>query len=263
MIVELSKHNPVASLLFLFKGPPTSGKTEAIFGFPRPIWIADLDDKVEVIMKGRSPKELEGIFVEKFSPGEFEAFRTAVHAAFKDPKYKTRCIDSLTSLSRIILKYSVAQKSLVNAQLKPGEDTKGKNRGVIEQTALDDYGVEADGLLEILDYLRNHVSGYRILTAHETPVEIKDVSGKVLSTVWQLLTGGSKIARRIPSFFKEIYQFDVRKNITGGGKYIVTTKNDGEHFANTILPLPTEMEWTGKNFFDLLKAECLKKGITL
>lgn len=251
-MIELSSHNPTQSMLFLFKGPPTSGKTEALFGFPRPIWIADLDDKVEVLMKSRSPKELEGIFVEKFGPKDFEKFRTALIAAFKNPKYKTRVTDSLTSMSRMILNYSLSKKS-----------SDGKSRGVIEQVALDDYGVESDGLLEMLDYMRDHVSGIRILTAHETPVETKDISGKVLSTTWQLLTGGSKIARRIPGFFKEIYQFDVKKKADGGAKYTVTTKNDGEHFANTILPLPTEIDWTNKNLFQLLKDECAKKGVNL
>ena len=177
-------------------------------------------------MKNRSPKELEGIFVEKFGPKDFEKFRTALIAVFKDPKFKTRVIDSLTSMSRMILNYSVSKK-----------DSDGKSRGVIEQVALDDYGVESDGLLEMLDYLRDHVTGIRVLTAHETPVDIKDISGKVISTTWQLLTGGSKIARRIPGFFKEIYQFDVKKALAGGSKYTITTKNDGEHFANTILPI--------------------------
>jgi D-Tyr-tRNAtyr deacylase len=152
----------------------------------------------------------------------------------------------------MILSYSVDKK-----------ESAGKTRGVIEQVALDDYGVESDGLLEMLDYLRNNVSGFRILTAHETPVEIKDITGKTLSTSWQLLTGGSKIARRIPGFFKEIYQFEVRKGLSGSSAYKVTTKNDGEHFANTILPLPTEIDWTGKNLFEIIKAECAKKGITL
>lgn len=251
-VLDLGTHKVGQELLFLFKGAPTSGKTEALLGFPRPIWIADLDKKVEVLAKNRTPEELKGITAVQFDSNEFEKFREELKKAINNPIYKTRVIDSLTSCADMVIRYAISQRK---------EPTKV---GVIEKADMADYGTEADGLMELIRYLRDHVSGYRILTAHVTPVEIKDpYTQKVISTTWQLLTGGSKIARRIPGFFREIYHFDVRKTVSGGAKYTVTTKNDGEHFANTVLPLPTEIDWTNKKLFELLQAECAKKGITL
>lgn len=249
------------SNLILFKGRPTTGKTVATWGFPKPIRYYDLDDKIESIIKMYGPQIKKGdIEFTKFGPYDYELLDVAMEKDILSGNYKTYVIDSLTSLSTMILNYMIKLRGA-------DPQAKGKKKGVVDFNTIEDYGGENNALMDVIGFLKSkgNTSAYRILTAHTIPVETKDASGKVIDTKWELLTGGKKIAAKIPGSFKEIWHFNVEKEVVvgSGPTFKVQFNNDGIDFANTMLPLPRELNWTKKTLFDEVERMAKEKGVVL
>ena len=168
-------------------------------------------------------------------------------------------IDSITTLARSIHTLIFEARSK-GAQVKKDKERiylnaakiPGRFEG-IPVLEIDDYKTESTGIIQILDagrVLWNDGKGCNVIfIAHVIEVENKDLKGKITRTR-SIMTGGRKIAAEIPVYFNEAYHF-----FTGlSGGYTIITKNDGEDWAKTSLPLPKEIDFTNQDFYSLINS---------
>ena len=58
--------------------------------------------------------------------------------------------------------------------------------------------------------------------------------------------GAKKTVAEVPAYFDEAYHFDVNTGADGNPQYRVLTRNIGEDWAKTALPLPNEIDFTAR-----------------
>ena len=249
---------------FLFKGPNQSGKSVAAGSVVDPekkkkTLYLDIDERFRSIahyFSKRFPEVLDSIVFEQYKQSEFEKLRLRIEGLAESDKYYCVVVDSLISLASILTKY------MINLAGKPGEKEGGViRRGVITTPGLPEFLGESQGLddtMAILKSLRCHA----ILIAHVTTVEITDISGKVIGQKQILLTGGKKIAARIPTFFDEVYHFESEANIdpSKDPDYIFYTKPIGGNFAGTTFGLPSKIKFTNGNFWTGFRKKAEENG---
>lgn len=241
-------------IMALFKGAPKTRKTTALASFPGPIYIADFDGRIEPIKK-HFP-ERNDIEYDTYHSENYNSFMDKKNELLRNCPYKTVVLpDSLTYFVEATMNYAIDSRG-GNAKTSSGKGHKSK--GNISLLEIDDYGAETRIISELIDDLkiihRKHKVNV-IMTAHIMEKEIKNLEGKVTEIQQYLICYGTKVAAKIPGAFNEVYHFYVKENIdpTVGGQYMVKTQSSGKDFAGTALPnIPTEFEWTNKNFYNTL-----------
>lgn len=241
--IELGK-----SMMALFTGHPGARKTSAAASYPGPIYFFDFDGRIAPVKKvfpGR-----KDIYYDTYE--SFEAANKLMKSWMlsgpdffpgTDERYKTVVVDSLTTVSKKIIRDT-------KRMLRPGGNSKQK--GTIQIAEIEDYNYEVAGLEDLLSFLKTMNEDYKmnaILTAHLIVYE-EAVPGKIgqKEVKSQLLTAGKKIAPYIPAVFDEVYHFEVEGGLEGSRCYAYTDIIN-EHFAKTALPLPFRIDFTNVPFY--------------
>jgi hypothetical protein len=233
----------------LFKSEPGSGKSIAAASFPEPVYFFDLEGRMRSISNYYRGMKKD-ISFDTYRKEDLIKLVDKLEAIYAKCNYASVIIDPLTYLADMALMDMIRQKS--GKTTKDG-DAKGKKVGRFDVPVLEDYGGEAAILTQIilaLAALPCHI----VLTAHV----VNDPTSKTAKR--KLLTGGSKVAAKIPGLFDEKYHFFTEPSFTPQEppKYKVLTSASGEDFAGTALILPVEIDITNigrygnPGFFDLI-----------
>lgn len=249
--MKITDIKPTEKMFATFKGEPGTGKTIAASSWPEP-YIFDVDGRMKPLVTFWKNKD-------QINKIEYDTFRSFFRIKDKLKEFRVRCpyktlvLDSLTSLADAVIRQMIMEKG-----------DSGKKVGGQRVASIEDYGGEASGLLEILDtFIEIHLSqGVNVIwTAHVLQTEMKDVSNPgATSYSRSLLTGGKKIAAKLPAYFDEVWHFQVEPsiNVADPPSYTVITRHAGSDYAKTSLPLPAKIDFTGKSLYDevmrLLKA---------
>lgn len=242
----------------LFLGSSGSGKTVAECSFPGPIKLFDFDGRIRGILGAPwiTPEMRKQIDYTYYPPKtgkgdepnyvrlnkELEALQVM------GPRisYKTIILDSLTSAAFALLQDAIP---LTHAQ-------GGKKIGVLNMTGPEDYGFEAQGIYNIVSFFRSLQVQNVIISAH-----LVDRYGKPKKTdgtpdtyaesvvVGKKLSIRDKIGTNVLIYFDHIIEFD-RYESGGKMKYEATFQSD---IARTSMGVPTTMDITGRNFYNLIQ----------
>ena len=185
----------------LVYGGAGTKKTTLIGSFPKPIWIANFDQKLERLYG------IEGIDSTTYSPKGpedsskvFYQFEKDWKAVKKDGKYKTMALDGITMWDIIVVRHFIMLSG------KAPDD----------RATLPVYMAQADYYSYFFKYGINDILDKNVIvTAHELYHEDSD------SKVVQLcpLITGSKILAKLPGMFKETWHM---------------TKEGGDHGEVTL-----------------------------
>lgn len=261
-----------AKINALLKGEPGGGKTFLEGSFPRPMYIADLDHKVDVLKKmemelGRDIFNCDDIFFDTYGAKDYPKFADTFNEFEKladyggDFPYKTVCVDSLTTLADMLIRYSLSLRGTERKADDP--KAKERKRGIIAMPEFEEFNVESLAINQLIDIGRN-LPCHFILTAHVIRTTSKDNSGRERESR-VLMTAGKKIAAAIPAKFKEqwLVEPDTGINVGDDVSYLVRTKPTNIDTASTLLPLPRTIDFTNKPFYPILKELLREKGIEL
>lgn len=248
-----STDNPQDSkgLFALFKGESGSGKSVAALSFPKP-HILDLDKKMPAIAQ----KHYNG---KKFDWETFEdAYQIGAHFNWMKSEdkfpYETVIVDTLTSLSGVILKTVDTNKGQdIYTMMKNIHPTKGGGKHV-EFRSYDSYNAEDMFLKSCIDELKflwsrpgnpRHVIVCAHILSHESIQKTQ---------VRRLVTAGKAIAAYIPAQFDEVYHFVAESGIEADSKSkrMIYTDAVGDNNAKTAYRIPISFDVSNQNFYDRL-----------
>lgn len=227
-------------------GQPGRGKTTAGLSFPSPMLIFDFDGKLDgpILFAKKMGIDLSKIEVE--TPVNWQQVVRILNQEESNPRFKSYGFDTLTSLADMLLS---------NIQdVKLGE--KGgqvKRIGGVQVPGLEEFNAESAGIMDLLLFMKN-VKAHVWLSAHviETKATTTGDDGKSRIVVNRsLLTGGKKVAAKIPAYFPENYSLQIEPPISSGQmpKYFCFTTSNSEDYGRTGFALPPKFEITGKLFF--------------
>lgn len=248
----------------IFKGKPGTRKTCGAASFPGPIYFFDFDGRMAPVKK-MFPNRSD-VFYDTYLPKEFksanEMWDKLMNGLLKE-RYKTVVLDSLTTFADGVLDFA--------RSLRAGDGTKGSGKadagGIIPMSDISDFNIESSGLTQLMYRLKElsaRQNCHVIATAHVIEVQQTDVISKVQTVNRSLLTAGKKIAEKFPAVFDEVWHFETRSPASNASPECwIRTDNGGIDFAKTALPLPLEINFTGKSLFEEVKKECEKKGVKL
>lgn len=246
----------------IFKGPPGSGKTVAAASFPKPYFIST-DGKIASIKQFYPKGNKYGPISYDITTNYWDTHQL-IEPLQKSCPHETIIVDGLTKLSLFAIQHSIDYREeergagMTPQKKKEKEDmVKGLKRGELLLPEIEDYKAETQGLYQIIFKLKDlsaRFGVHTILTAHVLDIEYESLTGKV-KKIQSLLTGGKKVAAMIPGEYDEIYHFGMDKAVDGGVLgYFVKTRDDGDNFARTALPIPAKIEITNRtDFYDRLQ----------
>jgi hypothetical protein len=238
----------------LFKGDPGTGKTIAAASYSEgkdDIYFFDLDQRIRPLVLHFAHPEMAGYKKHiKFDTYSGETawgdLCTKLDSLISYNPYAMVCMDSLTALSRMLISLMLTAR---------GDAGKQKlKRGGVALTQIEDYSGEANGINQVLDAMRV-ISGrdattegkcHIILTAHVIQVSEKNRAGAVSVSRFLVNAGAKKTVAEVPAYFDEAYHFDVATGPDGNPCYRIITRNIGEDWAKTALPLPNEIDFTAR-----------------
>jgi AAA domain len=234
----------------LFKGDPGTGKTIAAASYSEgkdDIYFFDLDQRIRPLVLHFSHPEMSGykkhIKYDTYSgDNAWGDLCNKLDGLISYNPYAMVCMDSLTALSRMLISLMLIAR---------GEAGKQKlKRGGVALTQIEDYSGEANGINQVLDALRvisgNGSKCHIILTAHVIQVSEKNRAGAVSVSRFLVNAGAKKTVAEVPAYFDEAYHFDVMTGPDGNPQYRIITRNIGEDWAKTALPLPNEIDFTAR-----------------
>jgi hypothetical protein len=278
-------------LSFIFKGVGGTGKSIAMasYGFYGPTLHLDMDKKLRSIKTFYLPRigNREFKYEQESYKYNYPALITRLDSLLSLKvgtfPYSFVFLDSLTSLARNLIRLMIRGRGGTHRDKdgKQGAGTAYKVLGKIESDStgiiknkfsgipipeIEDYLGESNGIIDVLDYLQalREKHGCHIgLIAHIVRTENHGIDGSIISTEIQLLTAGRKIAAEIPTTWEEQYLFTQKGQIDTKlpPKYLCRTVGVSDMLAATCLPLPAEIDWTNKIFFDEWHAQ-LKSGMS-
>jgi hypothetical protein len=159
--------------------------------------------------------------------------------------------------------FTAATISAVTFQLyrrmgKSGASTPAKTKGDLIVPDWEEWNGEAMYVTMILDLLKQIAEhGTAVfMTGHPVQrMQIKQVGGKQdISYQTKLAAFGHKSDSLVPIYFNEIYYFKVEYDLVDNSIHRVCyTQPSGDVAAKTALDLPTKLDWTNKNFYQLFK----------
>lgn len=270
----VSDIKPDGRFLGLFCGPSGSGKTGAACSFPEPHdW--DFDGRIRGILgcdwlKGKKisykyyPPKVGG---NESAQTVWERYNNDLAIVLANGTrgqydFKTGVLDSLSSLT---LAFVLDALPITHAarQLDNGREGKAGGRfiGKMPMAGPDDYNFESTGCASTLAFLRSLPIQNIIVTAHlidkyektdpDNPYSPSIVKGQKLSL-------RDKISAVVPTYFDHVFEFS-REMHNDGPHFICVTRSD---FARTTFSkLPTRIDFTGKNFYELIMKYALPEEI--
>jgi len=222
---------------------------------------------MEMIL-GRDVFNCDGIEYDTYGAKDYPAFREKFMEFEKiadsgyDFPFQTVCVDSLTTLADMLIRYSLSVRGAERKEEK-GDKARERKRGVIEMPEFEEFNVESLAINQLIDIGRN-LPCHFILTAHVIRTSSKDNSGRERESR-TLMTAGKKIAAAIPAKFKEqwLVEPDTGLSVDSDVSYTVRTKPTSIDTASTLLPLPKVIDFTDKAFYPILVELLREKGIEL
>jgi hypothetical protein len=262
--LKIEKKKDISSS-YLFSGESGTRKTTAIASFPKPIYIFDVDLKIESLLNYFKGDAANDIDFDRYSPDDTIKLDRKFIELEKTCKYKTVALDGLTFVSMMSVQYGFT--------LRGGKGNmpfgNSPNSGVVDLNTMQDYMLESAYIKQILGYLKNIYNNHHvnvILTAHVRPVEqTYDKNGEVVKNAptmtRMLMTAGRQIAPMIPASFNEVFHFNVKPAMSSSDKpqYIVRTQHNGLDYARTTLPLAETLNVTDKPLFEYIKESMEKE----
>lgn len=236
---ELNDLDLTEALFCLFTGAPGSRKTTALASFPEP-YIIDPDGKIGSVKRFFPSKKIM-----YDQPDNFDQLLDILTGlANGSCPYGTVAIDSCTSTSDLIFKLACTYREGTKL-------TVGKN---VELLQIQDYNMEMRSFIHMMDLLRiiHKKKVNVILTAHIITSESTDLKTKIVTRKSSILTAGQKAAIYVPSKVQEVYYFHTNEGYAGRKNFICSTKPTDGFNAMTSLDLPTDIDWTEKNFYEVL-----------
>lgn len=250
LLSEIDVHAPVMGI---FKGESGTGKTIAACSFPQPLKVWSLDDRMKsaAMYLREHNHPVDQIEVQAYGADDFVRFidtfgeaaeQFSGEATFRSGEpFKTFVLDGLTSLGTMILTYCMS----IRGVHKSGKE---RQKGIIRLPEIEDFMGESNALEKILSYARQiNERAHFIMTAHVVISKMFDIESKQYKESRSLLTGGAKVAAKVPIYFDEIWHFEADTEFSeegGNSVYKARTQHAGRDFARTALPLPSVMEWT-------------------
>ena len=244
----------------LFKGESGAGKSVAALSFPN-IYVMDHDEKMPAIAQKHFPgKQISwDTFKDVFEIGD-----KLVEFQNNGCPYETLVCDSLTSLSYKILKSIDDAKGQNILSTLANIRTSKRGAPTLEIRGFDSYNGEDNFLKYYIDSLKTlwarpgnpkHI----ILIAHVLSSDSKDMKTGLTTTTRRIVTAGAKIAAYIPAQVDNAFHFTVGMPDIGKEndpiKRICKTEAIGDDFAKTAYNLPGTIDFTGKNFYDIINRE--------
>jgi hypothetical protein len=252
----------------LLVGDSGSGKTSTIPYFPGRKLILDVDKRWKGLLGHRNPeypmnKPSPQIDVHHF-PGKdilvemeelFNGYESLVQRKQQFP-YDLIVVDGFTSLDALIsddaIRYTGGLVGKTND--RGGALTTGNKKfGNLDLMGWDAFAYELQGFKNIITALKYQVPCNVICTAHWTD---RYEEGKVVGRDINLR---KKIINQVILWFDEVYYFEKKTSnvLKQNGESAVQTKHI-VHFRNdlarTTYPLLQDsMDWTDKNFFEILQ----------
>lgn len=257
MLAEQKTDQP-RKIKALWVGKPGRGKTMGILDFPKPMLIQDFDFRLEPLIVHATKEQLAGIEYDSYTGDDYGKFMDKMNRLETKCPYKTIFTDSLTTMADSITAYSMSlrpSERAANPQRKAF-----RSKGKIELLEIEDYGVEAQALTDFIDYAKI-LPCHFILSAHYLEWAAKNIITGSEEKVTRLLTAGKGIAAKIPALFNEVWFFDVKKH-PQQAIFVIKTAGLGDVETKTALKLPTELEWTNKSLWKVVKEAAGKNGIT-
>lgn len=246
--MKLSDVDLGKAMFCLFKGEPGTRKSTAAASFPKPYFL-DIDRKISSLItpwKGKTDIEYD-----EYSRW-YKIERKLEELA--NSSYKTIVVDSLTSAGDVINANSIMAKG----------GGKGKKIGGIAVNTVEDYNAETAALLRIVSLGKElqETGKHFILIAHVIDSSYRELSGGTV-VCRTLVTGGKKIAAKLPAYFPEIYHFQrvPSMDVSLPSSYEILTQNMGDEFARTTLDLPSKILFE-KDLWGVIQESLPKKEVT-
>jgi len=237
----------------LFVGRPGTGKDVAAESWYEegPLYLFDLDGRYRSVLKmfGWDEKARKNIEFDVYPSDDFSRIEQKVNSFERALNYRTIVFSGVTVLGQTLINYSLSLRGVADS----GREGKGRKVGIVEMTSIEDFGVEARGMLQILDAFKDlSLSGKCnvIFTSHLIQWKEKESESPNAKEVnkYQIVTAGKKVAGAIDGYFDEVYYF-TKKTIDPEipPDYECFTQG-GEGFpGKTALHLPTKIVWTMKS----------------
>ena len=199
----------------LIYGQAGTKKTTLMGTFPKPMWVANFDDKMERLYG------VEGIDYTTYSPTDpseahtvFKQFLLDWKEVQEDDKYKTICIDGITALDILSIRHFVVLA--------------GKKADAI--ATLPVYGEQASFYNYFFKFSINSIVDKNvIITAHEYYNVDKETG---THTICPLITG-RKIQPKLPGMFKETWRMTKEGDHTG--EVVLHYEKEGKAIASSLL----------------------------
>jgi hypothetical protein len=232
----------------MFVGPPGSGKSIAAASWYEegPTYIFDLDGRYRSLMKmyGWDQLAKDNIHFDTYPSDDFPRVEQKVNSFEHSLPYRTLIFDGVTVLGQSLINYSISLRGVANS----GREGKGRKVGIIEMTSIEDFGVEARGMLQLLDAFKDLALSGRcnvIFNAHLIQWKEKENDREVPK--YQIVTAGKKVAGAIDGYFDEVYFFQ-KKTVDPEvpPEYECFTQGGSAFPGKTALHLPTKVVWTMK-----------------
>jgi hypothetical protein len=240
----------------LFEGDSGTGKSIAAAYWPKPLYFASCDSRMGSVAEWH--RGTEGISFDIFT--DFDSLKEKLESYESSCPYKTIVLDPITNLSLFLMRYSFKLRGVVEWDAEAQRQVKGvkgKKKGKIDLTTIEDYNTESRGIEDLIMSLKitskNH--GVNIIfVAHLLTTTYTKMGGQDSHIYRSILTAGKKIATFIPTQFDEVYHFYV-----DNGLWKIKTFNDGIVPArSSFLLMPQEIEWTKQNLYELLEQYYIK-----
>ena len=245
-------------LRFLFIGPSGSGKSNAAVSFPKPMWVFDIDHRINGIisaLKWLGEEEFSKIDYKQYTPTDgFEAIDKKCSEILEDltNKRPTFATVQFSSLGPLLFNFILDSQNLRLSD-KPKS---GKRRGKVNFPVPDDYNYNSIAM--------------RILM-YEWVFKVNELGVNVIFDAWpvdkwgrkadageydppvvigQKILGPGNAVEEALGYFDEVYVFRADHNeFSGKSNYYVRFKGG---LAKTSLNLPgTEVEITETSFYDV------------
>lgn len=237
--MKLIDVQPYQAFNVLLKGDPGTGKTPAALSYPYPLLFFDVDYRAESVIPyfQKDKERLKNI--EVIQPKHFEEVKSKLDSVYRSFKqeYKSIVLDTLTTFSDTSIRSTVHDKG----------GSGGRKVGSVLIPGIQDYGDEAGILTEVMTLMRLIYQTHKIntiLIAHVITVEDKVMGKNEVTYSRSLLTAGKKIGAKLPSYFDEVYHFNVRPDFNSKPEFVAKLRHTGFDFARTGLDAPDEIIFT-------------------
>lgn len=246
--MKLTDYQVAQFIKVVLAAQPGRGKTSAGLTFPQPMLILDFDGKLDgpILFAKRMGIDISGIEFEQ--PQTWQHVQRILDSEVKRPRFKTYGFDSLTSMADMLLGQVM--------DMKANEKSVVKRIGGVQVPGLEEFNAESAGIMDLLLFVKS-VQANVWLTAHVIETRLQTTNDAGRSTVVvnrSLLTGGRKVAAKIPAYFPENYSLQIEPDIVSGNppKIWVYTTPNSEDYGRTGFNLPARFEITNKLFYPTL-----------